>query len=112
MKKKMEKVTEEIANCSIFKTMELFQSKWNMWILYELGKNESMRFSELQRAIPNISKTMLTSSLKYLEEHKLVNRVQFNNEVPLHVEYSATDSAKALKKVYQAMSEWGDTYIQ
>ena len=111
MKKKLETVTEEIAACPIYKTMMLFQSKWSVWILFELSKADSVRFGELKKAIPGISNTMLSSTLKELHEKKLVARKQFN-EIPPHVEYSSTDSAKALKEVFIAMEKWGDTYLE
>lgn len=69
-----------------------------------------MRFGELKKAIPNISNTVLTSTLKELVTQGLVLRHQFN-EVPPHIEYSLAESAKALDIVFQAMSEWGNRYL-
>ena len=101
---------EDIINCPIYKTMEIFQGKWNAWILFELGRNETMRFGELQKAIAGLSKTVLSTTLKDLEERGLVNRIQYN-EIPPHVEYSATESAKDLKDVFAAMWQWGEEHI-
>ena len=69
-----------------------------------------MRFGELKKAIPDISNTVLTATLKALENQGLVLRKQFN-EVPPHVEYSLTESAKALDKIFQIMREWGNRYL-
>ena len=99
-------VPPEIENCPIYKLMKLFQGKWTIWILFQLSRNETMRFGELKKAIPGISNTMLASTLKELEEKKLVERIQYN-EVPPHVEYRASSKAKELQVVFQAMSEWG-----
>ncbi len=101
---------EEILECPIYKTMEIFQGKWNAWVLFELGRNEFMRFGELQRAIPGLSKTVLSSTLKDLEDRGLVNRVQYN-EIPPHVEYSATERAKDLKDIFEAMWIWGEKHL-
>lgn len=106
MKSKIDVVTEEVKNCPIYKIMELFQGKWTVWILFELNKKETMRFGELRNAIPGISNTMLASTLKDLEEKQLVERIQFN-EIPPRVEYTATDKAKELRVVFEAMNEWG-----
>lgn len=106
MKSKIDVVTEEVMNCPIYKIMELFQGKWTVWILFELNKKETMRFGELRNAIPGISNTMLASTLKDLEEKQLVERIQFN-EIPPRVEYTATDKAKELRVVFEAMNEWG-----
>lgn len=105
MKSKIDILTEEIKNCPVYKIMELFQGKWTVWVLFELNKNKTMRFGELKKAIPNISNTMLTSTLKDLEERDLIERIQFN-EIPPRVEYSATDKARDLHIVFDAMYEW------
>lgn len=110
MKSKIECIPTEIENCPIYKVMELFQGKWSVWVLFELSKNETMRFGELRKAIPNISNTMLTATLKDLEERKLVERVQYN-EIPPRVEYTATERAKELRTVFESMSKWGNKYL-
>ena len=97
-------------NCAINKVLELFQGKWTIRILYALRQNENLRFGELKKAIPGISSTMLSSSLKDLEEKGLIERIQFN-EIPPHVEYKATEKAKDLHIVFSAMKEWGMKYL-
>lgn len=106
----LEKDIESLENCPVYKTIELFQGKWQMWVLYELFKNHLMRFGDLKKAIPNISNTMLASTLKDLEEKRLVLRTQFN-EIPPRVEYSLTESARGLEGVFLAMAEWGSRYL-
>lgn len=106
----MKDVNYQLDECPVQKTLKLFQGKWNLRIIYELSKHESMRFRELKKAIPDISNTVLTSTLKALENQGLVLRQQFN-EVPPHVEYSLLESAKELDKIFQAMREWGDRYL-
>lgn len=107
MKKAIDTTTDEIENCPIFKTMLLFQGKWNVWVLFELGRNDALRFGELKRKIPDISNTVLTSTLKELEEKGLVHREQFN-EIPPHVEYSATEKARRLRPIFDAMWQFGE----
>lgn len=91
--------------------MEIFQGKWNAWVLFELGRNERMRFGQLKKAIPGISNTVLTTTLRDLEERGLVSRIQYN-EIPPHVEYTATESAKDLKDIFAAMWTWGEKYTK
>ena len=76
MKETGEMSYEDILNCPIYKTVKIFQGKWNSWVLFELGRHETIRFGDLQRAIPGLSKTVLSSTLKDLEAYGLVNRVQ------------------------------------
>lgn len=103
----MKDVPEKIEDCPIYKVMELFQGKWSIWVLFELSKKETMRFGELRKAIPNISNTMLASTLKDLEAKQLIDRIQYN-EIPPHVEYRATEKARQLRAVFATMREWGD----
>ena len=110
MKKTEEQIPDEILNCPIYKTMEIFQGKWNAWVLFELGRHETIRFGELRKAIPGISNTVLSTTLKDLEERGLVNRIQYN-EIPPHVEYSATESAADLDAIFRAMWAWGEKHI-
>ena len=109
MKTKIDVVPEEIANCPIYQTMLLFQGKWNVQVLFELSRNPTMRFGQLKKSIPGISNTMLAATLKNLEEKELVSRIQWN-EIPPHVEYSATDKAKALHRIFDEMAKWGEKY--
>lgn len=109
MKNKIDVIPEEIQNCPIYKTMELFQGKWSIWVLFELNKKDTLRFGEIKRAIPGISNTMLASTLKDLEERGLVERIQYN-EIPPRVEYTATERAKTLRTVFEAMAAWGRQY--
>lgn len=109
MKNKIDVIPEEIQNCPIYKTMELFQGKWSIWVLFELNKKDTLRFGEIKRAIPGISNTMLASTLKDLEERGLVERIQYN-EIPPRVEYTVTERAKTLRTVFEAMAAWGRQY--
>lgn len=107
MKYNTDTLPEDVANCPIYKTIELFQGKWTIWVLFELNKKEVQRFGELRQVIPGISNTMLAATLKDLEERKLVARIQYN-EIPPKVEYMATERAKSLRMVFEAMVRWAE----
>lgn len=89
-------------NCPVRKTLELIQGKWTLYVIFELSKVETIRFGELKKKLPGITNTMLTSTLRSLEEHKLVLRVQYN-EIPPHVEYSLSEAGKELYTVFVEM---------
>ena len=88
-------------SCPVTKAMFIFEGKWNVQILFALFTFHALRFGELQKHVPGISKTMLSSTLRKLEEYGLVHREQFN-EIPPHVEYSLTEGGNALKAVFAA----------
>lgn len=85
--------------------------KWKPIILFHLLHNDKLRFSELQRAIPEISKKMLTTQLRELEYHDIVHRKVYA-EVPPKVEYSITEYGKKLIPVLEAMRTWGLEHLQ
>lgn len=68
-------------DCLVHRMLELLSGKWRTHMIYELCKHPSMRFSELKRAYPHITNTMLTNTLRDLETLGIVNREQFN-EIP------------------------------
>lgn len=102
-------VPDSIADSPICRALEVFQGKWNAWVLYALRENGEMRFGELRRSIPGISNTMLSSTLKALEAKGLVSRRQVEG-IPPCVIYSLTEKANALRDVFAAMNDWGLRY--
>lgn len=64
-----------------------------------------MRYKELNAAIPEISQKMLSSTLKRLEEDKLINRKMYN-EIPPRVEYSLTETGRELMPALDMMIKW------
>ena len=96
--------------CPVRRTLEILSGKWRSRILYELCQKPSYRFGELKKAIPKITNTMLTATLRDLEELGIVTREQFN-EIPPHVEYSLTDKGRALIPIFVEMAKGGEAYL-
>ncbi len=104
-------LTQEVSDtCPMRRTLEMLSGKWRTHIIYELCKQPSCRFSELKKAVPRITNTMLTSTLRDLEELGIIHREQFN-EIPPHVEYSLTEKGRALLPVFTELAKWGEQYI-
>jgi len=106
----LKSITTPSESCPIRRTLELFNGKWRTHVLFELCKYPSHRFGELKKAIPLVTNTMLTSTLRDLENIGIVNRQQFN-EIPPHVEYSLTESGKALLPVFFEIAKWSESYM-
>ena len=98
-------------NCPMRRTLELLSGKWRTHIIYELCKHQSCRFGELKKAVPRITNTMLTSTLRDLEEFGIVHREQFN-EIPPHVEYYLTDKGRDLLPVFTELAKWGENHLK
>ncbi|WP_294321384.1 winged helix-turn-helix transcriptional regulator [Pseudobutyrivibrio sp.] len=93
-------------NCPVTPLLEMLSGRWKSQLMYELCIYDSVRFGQLKKDLPGITNTMLTKSLRELEEDGLVNRIQFN-EVPPHVEYSLSDMGKDLYPVFYSIMNWG-----
>lgn len=91
--------------CPIRNIMARIGDKWSMLLLYTLQQNPVMRFSELHKAIPDISQKMLTVTLRTLEEDGFVVRKVYA-QVPPKVEYSLTDRAMSLLPLIDSLIVW------
>ncbi len=96
-------------HCSMELTLELIGGKWKSLILWHLGEN-TLRFSELKRALPKITQKMLTQQLRELEVHGLVRRFIYT-QVPPRVEYSLTEAGKSLLPILNTLCQWGVSYV-
>lgn len=103
--------TEVSDSCPMRRTLELLSGKWRTHIIYQLCLKPSCRFGELKKAVPKITNTMLTNTLRDLETLGIVHREQFN-EIPPHVEYSLTEKGRALLPVFTELAKWGETFLE
>ena len=78
---------------------------WKAPVLWRL-KNQSRRYSELEKDIPHISQKMLTKTLKELEADGLLQKQVFAR-VPPHTEYSLTPKGKKLLKLIETIRNSG-----
>lgn len=101
---------DKIYNCSFELAIDMFGGKWKGLVLGNLN-NGTMRYSELQKAIPKITQKMLTKTLRDLEKHKLITRKVYP-VVPPKVEYTMTDEGKTLIPILESIQEWGDTMVK
>lgn len=97
-------------NCPVSKTLDILSGKWTSRVIYELEKHEHIRFGELKKNLGGITNTMLSSTLKDLEDKGIVIRKQYN-EIPPHVEYSLSDSGTAMLSIYYEIAKWGSQYL-
>ncbi len=95
-------------SCSIVNTLQLIGNKWVILIIARLF-DQTKRFGELSREIPEISSKMLTQQLRKMEKDNLVKRKVYA-QVPPKVEYSLTEKGKSLKPILLSVIEWGEKY--
>ena len=98
-------------NCPIRNVLSRVGDKWSMLVLFTLESNDNQRFKELQRNIPDISRKMLTATLKMLEADGLIRREVFP-EVPPRVEYSLTKKGKSLLPLIDNLLSWASENME
>ncbi|MGZ9099353.1 MAG: winged helix-turn-helix transcriptional regulator [Brevundimonas sp.] len=84
--------------------LELMGDKWTPVVLFCLS-GSVMRFGEIQRAIPDISKKMLIQVLRTLEAGGLVERTVYA-VVPPRTEYRLTPDGQTLHGPVATLCEW------
>lgn len=102
-----EKYTRITAAEGVGQSLKLLEGRWKFFILFQLFGGQIMRFSELERAIPEITQKMLSQQLKQLEVDGLVTRTAYN-EMPPRVEYSLTEWGQNLCPVLDALLTWAE----
>lgn len=98
-------------NCEKELTLSIISGKWKIIIIYYLGTEGILRFSEIKRLLPKITHKVLTTQIRELEEDGIVHRKVFP-EVPSKVEYSLTTLGQSLMPIVLLMDEWGKKNIK
>ena len=97
---------ELFPNCPVRNILARVGDKWSLLILHQLVRHDGpMRFSELQKSIPDISQKVLTSTLRALEADGFVGRSVYA-EVPPRTEYSLTPRALSFIEACRPMVQW------
>lgn len=92
---------------SVQNLLRILEGRWKLVILFQLFGGRTMRFSELERAIPGISQKMLIQQLRHLETDGVVTRI-VHHEVPPRVEYRLTAWGQALCPALDALLVWAE----
>ncbi len=95
--------------CSVELTLQIIGGKWKPIIIYHLGRDGVLRFSQLRKIMPNITQKMLTQQLRELEADGLVHREVYP-QVPPKVEYSLTELGQSVMPNIRSLCAWGSMY--
>jgi DNA-binding HxlR family transcriptional regulator len=92
------------SNCPMQRAMSVLGTKWKPIIIWVL-RDRKARFGQIAATIGIISRKVLTTTLKELEEDGLVLREEYK-ELPPRVEYSLTPKGMALLPIMQQLVKW------
>lgn len=92
--------------CPVRNVLSRIGDRWSLLVLLALhDKAGTMRFSDLCRAIPDVSQKMLTSTLRKLEADDLLSRTIYP-EMPPRVEYKLTKRGLTLIPLLNQLVDW------
>lgn len=97
--------TPESAAEGVEAALRLLEGRWKLVILFHLFGGQVLRFSDLERAIPNITQKMLGQQLRQMETDGIVVRT-VHPQVPPKVEYSLTAWGEELCPALDAILKW------
>ncbi|MCK1341444.1 helix-turn-helix transcriptional regulator [Bradyrhizobium sp. 38] len=96
----------ESVHCPVRDVLDCIGDKWSILMIMTLA-TRPQRFSELHRAIRDISKRMLTQTLRDLERDGLVTRNVFPTKPP-SVEYYLSPLGQSLLEPMASLIDWAD----
>src|SRR5260370_19098953 len=88
--------TPDSAAQDVEAALRLLEGRWKLLILFHLFGGKVMRFSDFERAIPNISQKMLGQQLKSMEADGIVHRTAYPH-VPPKGAYRLPDWEQSLR---------------
>ncbi|MCC9163894.1 helix-turn-helix transcriptional regulator [Alcaligenes sp. MMA] len=94
--------------CPIRDVLDRIGDQWSLLILESLAPG-TLRFNELSREIGDISRQMLSRTLKRLETDGFVQRTLYA-EVPPRVEYTLTELGQSFLVPMRELVKWADIH--
>lgn len=96
--------------CPVRTTLNVLGGKWKLLILSYL-LDESRRYGELRRLMPEITEKMLIQELRELEADGMVVRT-VHQTVPPRVDYGLTEQGQRVRPFFAELLGWGMQYLR
>lgn len=95
--------------CPLYTAIGVISGRWKPMILQRLAGGPH-GFGELQRAMPRITRKVLTEQLRQLQHDGLVQRRALS-PARLGVHYALAPYAATLNPVFKALLQWGTQHL-
>jgi len=92
--------------CPVRDVLDCIGDRWSLLALLALADG-TLRFTEVKRAIGDISQRMLAQTLRNLERDGYVTRKVYAT-VPPKVEYTLTELGESLLEKVMVLTRWAD----
>ena len=102
---KLADVTPQMAATGVETALRMLEGRWKMVIIFHLFDRGTLRFSELERAIPGVSQKVLINQLRELETDGIVERKVYP-QVPPKVEYRLSSWGEQMCPALDLLLEW------
>lgn len=90
--------------CPVRDVLDRVSDRWSILVIQHLQPG-TMRFTELRRAIPDISQRMLAQTLRRLEQDGYVGRKVYPT-IPPRVDYSLSSLGHSLMERLEPLVAW------
>src|ERR1700726_1154226 len=97
--------------CPVSRTLDIVGDRWTILILRDLILEGPRKFHDLQRAFPRMSPNTLSTRLKTLEQHGIVERRIYEDHPP-RAEYVLTEKGLELRPVLRTLRVWGEKHTR
>ncbi len=95
--------------CPVARTLEIIGERWTILILRDLLLDGPRRFRDFEESLSGVSPNTISSRLKHLEAHGVIER-QLYQEHPPRVEYVLTEKGRTLGPLLRQMRDWGEKH--
>ncbi len=96
--------------CPVRTVLDRLGDKWSVLLVTALAGGP-LRYGQVRRTIPDISKRMLTQTLRDLERDGIVSREVFPTKPP-SVEYALTEVGESLLGPIQVLVGWAESNFE
>lgn len=98
-------------SCPLIFVHRMLGGKWKMRILWHIIHGEN-RFSELKKALPEISEKVLYTSLRELEEAEILIREVEREQKPSIIRYYLAEEYAEVKEMISAAHSFAEKYVR
>jgi len=106
----MPTIYDERDACPLYTAIGVISGRWKPMIIQRLAKGP-LGFGALQRAMPRITRKVLTEQLRQLEADNLISRHALT-PARLGVRYQLTPYAETLNPVFNQLLKWGSAHLE
>ena len=97
--------------CVLNEALKIISKKWTAFVFCQLLNHETMNFNELLGQLTDgcgkkITPSVLSQTLKELEDHDLLLKKVLIDYIPVRTEYQLTNKGKELRFIYGIIKHW------